>query len=60
MAEPHPLPALATPKEVAAYLRKSPKTLANWRSQGIGPKPRKVGHSVLYRRRDVDAWLDRT
>lgn len=54
----HPLPPLATPAEVGAYLRKSPKTLANWRSRGIGPRWRKAGHSVLYRRADVDKWLD--
>lgn len=54
------LPALATPAEVAAYLRKSVKTLANWRARGIGPKWIKVGHSVMYRARDVERWLDQT
>ncbi len=34
------------------------KTLANWRSQGKGPKYLKVGRHVRYRMPDLDAWLD--
>lgn len=58
MPTAHALPPLATTAEVAAYVRKSVKTLANWRSRGIGPKWIKVGHSVMYRARDVEKWLD--
>lgn len=50
-------PNLGTPAEVARVVRKSVKTLANWRSRGIGPKPTKVGHTVLYDWREVNAWL---
>ncbi|WP_198679475.1 helix-turn-helix domain-containing protein [Thermomonospora amylolytica] len=51
------LPALLTPAEAAAYLRRSPKTLRNWRSRGIGPKYTGRGHGVRYRRDDLDAWI---
>lgn len=48
---------LLTADEVAARLRKKAKTLANWRSQGIGPAYLKVEGGVLYRASDVDKWL---
>ena len=47
-----------TRKEAAALLRKSPQTLANWNSMGIGPKAvRPGGGQTLYRRGDVEAWV---
>lgn len=48
---------LATPGEVADYLRKPPKTLAEWRYRGIGPRYHVVGRDVRYRWSDVEAWL---
>jgi Helix-turn-helix domain len=48
---------LATPEEVAAYLRKSEGTLANWRSQGKGPRWTKPGGSILYDWADVYDWV---
>lgn len=36
----------------------SPKTLANWRTKGTGPRYRKVGGRVLYDKADLDEWLD--
>lgn len=39
----------------------SPRTLANWRTQGIGPAFVRIGqvHSrTLYRVDDLHAWLD--
>lgn len=33
-------------------------TLANYRYLGKGPRYIKIGKRVLYRRADVDAWLD--
>jgi predicted DNA-binding transcriptional regulator AlpA len=50
--------SLATPAEVGAYLRREVKTLRNWRHRGTGPKFCKVGHAVMYRWSDVDAWLE--
>lgn len=48
--------------EAAAMLGVSPRTLANWRTQGIGPAFIRVGavHSrTLYRLDDLHAWLER-
>ena len=49
---------LATPDEVADYLQKPVKTLAQWRSRGIGPKYTKPGgHDVRYDWADVLEWV---
>jgi hypothetical protein len=48
--------AKATPREVAAYLRRSEGTLANWRSTGKGPRWTKPGGSIRYEWADVYAW----
>jgi hypothetical protein len=53
----NPRMPLATPQEVADYLRKPPKTLAEWRSRGIGPRYHTVGRDVRYAWPDVDVWL---
>lgn len=44
------------PKEVAARLRISVGTLANWRVQGVGPKFIKTGSKVLYPLVHLEAW----
>ena len=47
--------------EAAVMLGVSPRTLANWRAQGIGPAFVRIGavHSrTLYRLDDLHAWLD--
>ncbi|MEW2082343.1 helix-turn-helix domain-containing protein [Streptomyces sp. NPDC005283] len=48
-------------REVAAELRVSVGTLANWRYQGIGPRYTKLSAApnapVRYRRQDVDTYL---
>jgi Helix-turn-helix domain len=49
--------SLATPDEVAAFLRKPPKTLAEWRSRGLGPSYFKVGRDVRYSWSAVHEWL---
>lgn len=49
--------SLATPQDVAAYLKIPVKTLAEWRSKGTGPAFHKVGVHVRYRWADVDLWL---
>ncbi len=48
---------LATPADVAGYLRKSEKTLANWRSLGIGPPYVKAEGGILYDWAQVRAWV---
>jgi hypothetical protein len=52
------LPALATPAEVAEYVRTTTAALAQERYRGIGPKFIKHGSRVLYRWPDVLEWLD--
>jgi excisionase family DNA binding protein len=50
---------LMTITEVAELLRLPVATLRYWRNLGDkGPKSAKIGSHVLYRRADVEAWLD--
>lgn len=44
--------------EAARYLRKSTRTLIRWRNARIGPKFVRAGGSILYRRCDLDAFLE--
>jgi hypothetical protein len=53
------LPALATPAEVAEYLRTTTAALAQDRYKGTGPRFIKRGRRVLHRWSDVLDWLDR-
>ena len=46
-----------TTEESAHYLRCHPVTLRKWRVEGTGPVFIKMGRRVLYRQRDLDAWL---
>ena len=47
-----------TTTEAADYLRVGYRTLIRWRGQRVGPPWCKAGQRVLYRRNDLDAWLD--
>jgi predicted DNA-binding transcriptional regulator AlpA len=47
---------LWTPDELAARYGISPLTLRQWRWQGIGPRPLKVGRRVLYPESEIAAW----
>lgn len=49
---------LLTLPEVAERYRQSPATLRYWRHCGTGPKSFKVGRRVMYRKADVDAWIE--
>lgn len=46
------------PERVAAYIGGSIGTLSNWRNIGGGPKFRKVGGKVMYRKKDVLTWIE--
>lgn len=51
--------ALMNRKEAAAYVRRTPASLAQLAYLGAGPKYlRPTAKSVLYRKSDLDAWLD--
>lgn len=52
-------PTNLTTEEAADYLRVSWRTLYRWRAQRVGPAWTKVGQRVVYRRSDLEAWLDR-
>lgn len=53
-------PPYLTTEELADRLRRSPGTIANWRSQGQGPRfLRPSGGKrgrILYRLDDIDEW----
>ena len=53
---------LLTPHEVAALLRVSPWTLANWRRKArmAGPPYLEVEGLIRYRREDVAGWLEQS
>lgn len=44
--------------ETAKYIHKDRRTLIRWRGEGTGPPFIKAGHHVLYKKEDVDAWLE--
>jgi hypothetical protein len=45
-----------TTKGAAARLLVAPATLANWRSQGRGPRYLRIGGKILYDNADLDAY----
>ncbi len=49
---------LLTPQEVSEWLGIPAKTLANWRSERVGPLPLRIGCHVRYRSMDVHTWLE--
>ena len=55
-------PLLVSTQDAAKLLGLSPKTLANWRSRGVGPKWLHVSGSqsaVLYAYKDLEEWVER-
>lgn len=57
------LPCILTRKDIKRYFGAliSPKYLANLDSAGKGPKSKKSGNKVIYKKEDFIAWLsDRT
>ena len=46
-----------TKEELAAELRRNPRTLDRWEALGMGPPRTRVGRQVLYRRASVERWL---
>lgn len=44
--------------EAATYLGLTEKTLANWRSQNVGPAYLKVAGRVQYVVKDLDSWIE--
>ncbi len=46
-----------TAEELAAELRRNPRTLDRWRRLGEGPPVTKLGRETIYRRTSVQAWI---
>ena len=53
-----PTPQLLTIAEAALLLRTPVATLRYWRHLGTGPHSFRVGRRVVYRRDDLQAWID--
>jgi excisionase family DNA binding protein len=51
-------PELLTITEAAELLRAPVATLRYWRHLGTGPRSFRLGRRVLYRRNDLQAWVD--
>jgi excisionase family DNA binding protein len=49
---------LLTISEAAEMLRAPVATLRYWRHLGTGPHSFRLGRRVLYRRDDLDAWVE--
>ncbi len=49
---------LLTISEAAELLRAPVATLRYWRHLGSGPQSLRLGRRVLYRRDDLQAWID--
>ena len=53
------LQRLLSAQEVADYLGVPITTIYNWRHRSQGPPGFRVGRHLRYRRRDVEAWIER-
>jgi excisionase family DNA binding protein len=51
-------PELLTITEAAELLRAPVATLRYWRHLGTGPRSFRLGRRVLYRREDLQAWVE--
>jgi hypothetical protein len=49
---------LLTSEQAGECLHVNPRTLANWRYLGRGPRYVRSGSRALYRLADVEQWLD--
>lgn len=52
------LEPLLDPTEVARILRRSPRTLANWRVAGIGPEFVRFGSRIGYSPKVIAAFVE--
>jgi len=45
-------------REAARHLGVAPKTLANWRCAGKGPRFCRLGRAIVYRLEDLDRFVE--
>ena len=50
--------SILTLTETAEWLKRPPATLRFWRATGVGPPSARVQGRVMYRRADVEQWLN--
>ncbi len=53
-----PLSPLLTSEHAGEYLHLNPRTLANMRVSGRGPRFVRAGRRAFYRVSDLDKWID--
>lgn len=51
------LSTLLSEESAAPFVGTEPKTLANWRTLGKGPKFIRVGRKVMYHPDDIAEWV---
>ncbi len=47
-----------TTEEFAEYVRTTPANIHRWRYVGSAPPAYRVGNWLLFKREDIDAWLE--
>lgn len=52
-------PDLLRVEDVSRMIGVSEDTLRHWRHRGTGPRSARLGRRIVYRRRDVEGWIDR-
>jgi excisionase family DNA binding protein len=50
---------ILTDKETASFLGIAERTLRDWRKQGKSPAYIRLGNKIRYRKKDIDAYLDK-
>ncbi|GAA2807119.1 helix-turn-helix transcriptional regulator [Mycolicibacterium pallens] len=45
-------------EETARMCNQAISTLRWWKAQGVGPKAAKIGRRVMYRKQDVEDWIN--
>lgn len=45
-------------EEVAVLLDVPIATLRDWRQRGVGPTSARIGRRVMYRRPEIEAWVE--
>jgi hypothetical protein len=55
---PNPEALVTSEQAAVGWFHQHPRTLANWRTLGRGPRYIRAGGRVFYRVRDLEAWLD--
>ena len=56
--EPGLLENYLTKRQLASLLGKTERTLDVWHARGIAPRRVEIGKIRLYRKQDIEAWLE--